>query len=85
MTQQQFVQEFKSYPKAKKSVVVSELLRILADDLEETSRNDAELSIEERVEIVRSLSGIAAIEGKTPPTDEEIKEDYTNYLVEKYK
>ena len=85
MTQQQFVQEFKTYPKAQKSVVISELLRILADDLEEPSRNDAELSIEERVEIVRSLSGIAAIEGKTPPTDEEIKEDYTNYLVEKYK
>ena len=85
MTQQQLVQEFKSYPKAKKSVVVSELLRILADDLEETSQNGDELSIEERVEIVRSLSGIAAVEGKTPPTDVEIREDYTNYLAEKYK
>ena len=85
MTQRQLVQESKSYPKAKKSVVVSELLRILADDLEETSQNNDELSIEERVEIVRSLSGIAAVEGKTPPTDEEIREDYTNYLLEKYK
>lgn len=85
MTQQQLVQEFKSYPKAKKSVVVSELLRILADDLEETSQNGDELSIEERVEIVKSLSGIASVEGKTPPTDEEIREDYTNYLAEKYK
>ena len=86
MTQQQFVQEFKSYPKVQKSVVISQLLRILADDLEETSQpNGNELSIEERKAIVDSLRGIAAVEGKTPPTDEEIKEDYANYLVEKYK
>jgi hypothetical protein len=86
MTQQQFVQEFKSYPKAQKSVVISQLLRILADDLEETPQpNGNELSIEERKAIVDSLRGIAAVEGKTPPTDEEIKEDYTNYLAEKYK
>jgi len=71
MTQQQFVQEFKSYPKAQKSVVISQLLRILADDLEEApQRNDGELSIEERKAIVDSLRGIAAVEGKTPPTDE---------------
>ena len=86
MTQQQFVQEFKTYPKAQKSIVISQLLRILADDLEETSQpNGNELSIEERKAIVDSLRGIAAVEGKTPPTDEEIKEDYANYLVEKYK
>lgn len=86
MTQQQIVQEFKSYPKAQKSAVISQLLRILADDLEETSQlNGSELSIEERKDIVDSLRGIAAVEGKTPPTDEEIKEDYTNYLAEKYK
>jgi len=86
MTQQQIVQEFKSYPKAQKSVVISQLLRILADDLEEPLQpNGSELSIEERKAIVDSLRGIAAVEGKTPPTDEEIKEDYTNYLAEKYK
>ena len=85
MTQQQLVQEFKTYPKAQKSVIISQLLRILADDLEETTQNGNELSIEERKAIVDSLRGIAAVEGKTPPTDEEIKEDYTNYLAEKYK
>jgi len=86
MTQQQFVQEFKSYSKAQKSIVISQLLRIFADDLEETPpQNGSELSIEERKAIVESLYGIAAVEGKTPPTDEEIKEDYTNYLAEKYK
>jgi len=85
MTQQQWVQEFRSYPKAQKSVVIRQLLRIFEADLEETAQNDSELSIEERKAIVDSLRGIAAVEGKTPPTDEEIKEDYTNYLSEKYK
>lgn len=85
MTQQQWVQEFKSYPKAQKSAVVRELLRILADDLEEVTPNGSELSIEERKAAVDSLRGIAAVEGKIPPTDEEIKEDYINYLSEKYK
>ncbi len=74
MTQQQFVQKFKTYPKAQKSIVISQLLRIFADDLEETSQqNGSELSIEERTAIVESLYGIAAVEGKTPPTDKEIK------------
>lgn len=84
MTTQQIVQEFKSYPKAKKSVVIRQLLQIFEQDLVESNQQD-ELSVEERMAIVESLSGIAAVEGKTPPTDEEIKESYTNYLAEKYK
>ena len=85
MTQQQIVQEFKTYPKAQKSVIIRQLLRIFEEDLEENPPNGNELSIEERKAIVESLYGIAAVEGKTPPTDEEIKEDYINYLSEKYK
>ncbi len=84
MTQQQIVQEFKSYPKAQKSVVIRKLLQIFEEDLDEAAKSD-ELSIEERMAIVESLSGFAAVEGKTPPTDEQVKEDYTNYLSEKYK
>ena len=76
MTQQQIVQEFKTYPKAQKSVIIRQLLRIFEEDLEETTQNGNELSIEERKAIVDSLYGIAAVEGKTPPTDEEIMEDY---------
>ena len=84
MTQQQFVKEFKTYPKAKKSIVIRQLLRIFENDLDETETG-GELSIEERKAIIERLYGIAAVEGKTPPTDEEIREDYTNYLMEKYK
>ena len=83
MTQQQLIQEFKTYPKAVKAVVIREMLQVFEKDLEEFEQN--ELSIDERLSIVNKLAGIASVEGKTPPTDEEIREDYTNYLLEKYK
>jgi NADH:ubiquinone oxidoreductase subunit E len=85
MTRQQLIQEFKSYPTAQKSAIIRQLLQIFEAELEETTPAEKELSIEERMAIVERLHGIAAVEGKTPPTDEEIKEDYTNYLLEKYK
>lgn len=84
MTQQQFVQEFKTYPKAQKSVVISQLLRILADDLEETSRNDDEFSIEERMAIAKSLAGSLKMENP-PMTKEETREMYDEHLSEKHK
>ncbi len=83
MTQQQLIQEFKTYPKAVKSVVIREMLQVFEKDLEEIEQD--ELSIDERLAIVNKLSGIASVEGKIPPTDEELREDYTNYLLEKYK
>lgn len=84
MTQQQIVQEFRNYPKAKKSAVIRQLLQIFEEDLAEKSQPDA-LSVEERMAIVERLHGIAAVEGKTPPTDEEIKQNYGDYITEKYK
>ena len=85
MTQQQIVQEFKSYPKAQKSVVIRQLLRIFEADLEETLHpNGNELSIEERKSAVERLRGVAKMENP-PMTKEETREDYYNYLAEKYK
>jgi hypothetical protein len=85
MTQQQFVQEFKSYPKAQKSIVISQLLRILADDLEETPSQDGnEFSVEERKAAYLRLRGALKMENP-PMTKEEVREDYYNYLAEKYK
>lgn len=85
MTQQQLVQEFKSYPKAKKSVVIRQLLRIFEDDLEETSQpNGSELSIEERKAAIERLRRVAKMENP-PMTKEETREDYYKYLAEKYK
>lgn len=85
MTQQQLIQEFRGYPKDQKSAVIRQLLEIFEEDLKETPPYGSELSVEERMAIVERLHGIAAVEGKTPPTDEEIKEDYADYLSEKYK
>lgn len=83
MTQQQIIQEFKTYPKAVKAVVIRELLQVFEKDLEEIEQD--ELSIDERLAIVDKLRGIASVEGKVPPTDEETREDYQKYLMEKYK
>ncbi len=85
MTQQQIVQEFKSYPKAQKSAVIRKLLRIFEEDLEDNTTSVIELAIEEKRRAIDKLRGIAAVEGKTPPTDKQVKEDYANYLAEKYK
>jgi len=41
--------------------------------------------IAKRKEAVDKLRGIAYVPGKTPPTDEEWREERTNYLLEKYK
>ncbi len=85
MTQQQIVQEFRSYPKAQKSIVIRQLLRIFADDLEETSQqNGNELSIEERTAIVESLAGSLKMENP-PMTKEETREMYYEHLSEKHK
>ncbi len=85
MTQQQVIQEFSRYPKATKSAVIRKLLRIFEEDLVDPRDDKAELSGEERLAIVESLSGIATVEGKTPPTDKEWREERTTYLLEKYK
>lgn len=55
------------------------------NQLEEPSNNRKKLSIEEKTEIVNRLRGIAAVEGKIPPTAEEVEEDYLNFILEKYK
>ncbi len=87
MTQQQIVQEFKTYPKAKKSLVIRQLLRIFEKDLEENPATAGidDSPIEERKRAVDRLRGIATVAGKTPPTDEEVKQNYANRLAEKYK
>lgn len=83
MTQQQLVQEFKSYPKAKKSVVIRQLLRIFEDDLEENTQNGNELSIEEKMVIVERLAGSLKMENP-PMTKKEVRDLITEAKAEKY-
>ena len=85
MTQQQIIKEFQKYPLVTKSVVIKKLQKIYDENLVEAVTENLELSVAERLSIVESLAGIGAVPGKLAPTDEEAKEDYYNYLAEKYK
>lgn len=82
MTTQEIVKEFKSYPTVKQAALISKLSRVMQENLE----NGAErISQAEKAAAIDRLYGVAAVEGKPAPTDEEIREDYTNYLMEKYR
>ena len=85
MTQQQIIKEFQKYPLATKSAVIKRLQKIYDENLDEAVTENRELSVAERLALVESLAGIGAVAGKTPPTDEEWREERTNYLLEKYK
>ena len=67
MTQQQLIQEFKSYPKAKQFEVICELAKIYEADLEKHIRKGHKLSIDEEKTINR-LREIVAIGLKNQPT-----------------
>ena len=83
--QTEIIEQIIHLPIYERIEIIEKVSRSVREDLREKGAEEKELSIEERKEIVDSLRGIAHVEGKTPPTDEEIREDYTNYLSEKYK
>lgn len=68
---------------------IAENTRALLVLLDEANREDETESplpdAESQMEIVRRLRGIAAPLNGPPPTDEEVREMYTDYLVEKYR
>lgn len=59
-------------------------LLVLLEDDEQRAGEPTMLSAESQMEIVRRLRGIAKPDGP-PPTDDEIREMYTDYLAEKYR
>ncbi len=83
----ELIEQIIHLPIVERIEIIERVSRSVREDLQENgnTQNEKELSIEERMAIVESLSGIAAVEGKMPPTDEQVKEDYANYLSEKYK
>jgi hypothetical protein len=83
----ELIEQIIHLPIAERVEIIERVSRSVREDLQENGKkqNEKELSIEERMKAVDSLRGIAAVEGKTPPTDEQVKEDYANYLAEKYK
>ncbi len=97
--QTEIIEQIIHLPIAERVEIIERISRSVREDLRENNNDNSSLAerkaaylrmrgaagIEERQAIIDSLYGIAAVEGKTPPTDEEVKEDYINYLSEKYK
>jgi uncharacterized membrane protein len=80
MTQQEIVKEFSNYTVIEQAALINRLVQVMQRKLERKNGDEQA----ERIAAIDRLYGIAAVEGKPAPTDEEIKEDYVNYLMEKY-
>ena len=83
----ELVKQIFELPIAERVEIIEEVSRSVRRELRNSS-SKPQLSDEDkfrRSEAIRGLRGIASVEGKTPPTDEEWREERTNYLLEKYK
>lgn len=85
LTQQEIIKEIMAFPIVEQFEIVEKIQHNIKRNLKPQITDKKEISVEEKLAIVESLAGIAKVEGKSAPTDEEIKEDYANYLAEKYK
>jgi hypothetical protein len=94
MTQQQFIEEIERLSVADRIDLLEAITRSLREDLgkheDKASGNGAEFeqpmaqnSVEDKVLLVQRLYGILKFDGD-PPTDEELKDVYADYLMEKY-
>ncbi|MCW5960821.1 MAG: hypothetical protein KIS76_11725 [Pyrinomonadaceae bacterium] len=83
--QTELIEQIKHLPIAERIDIIEKNSRSVREDLNELDPHKTELSIEERKAIVDELRGIASVEGKNPPSDDEIRKDYTDSLAEKYK
>jgi hypothetical protein len=81
--QTELIEKIIHLPVAERIEIIERISRSLREDLREGNSN--QISHEERKKAVDNLRGIAALKDKPAPSDKEIKEDYTNYLAEKYK
>ncbi len=94
MTPQQFIEEIKQLSVAERIALIEAITRRLREDLE-TGQDPAstaassnagaigESERERKIAAVQRLRGVAKFEDETS-SDEELKEDYVNFLTEKY-
>jgi hypothetical protein len=74
MTQKQLLEEIEHLPLEEKMELLEAISRSVREEMQPRGHRES---------VVRRLRGIAKPDGP-PPSDEEIKEDYTRYLEEKY-
>ena len=92
MTQEELIQQIERLPLEQKIGLIEAISRSLREELAqskegapdgETETKQAEVSEQDGVPISQQLRGILKFEGE-PPTDEEVKDAYADYLLEKY-
>jgi hypothetical protein len=88
MTHEELIKEIHQLPLDKRKVVLEAIERSVQDEQQSAEKprsidNEGQLTIEERLAVVQRLFGILKRDGEAP-TDEELKEEYANYLAEKY-
>ena len=74
MTRQQLLNEIERLPLAERVRLLEVITRSVREELQPRARKEGAVS---------RLRGIAKSDGP-PPSDEELREDYTRYLSEKY-
>ena len=80
MSRQELLAAIEQLPLAERLSLIEAVTRRLREEIESTSRGTVELAGES---VAVKLRGAFKASGE-PPTDEEMREDYTNYLMEKY-
>lgn len=94
MTQRRFIEEIKQLSISERIALLEEISRSLLEDLEvrgsdvqspevEIPETDVQSARELKMAALRRMRGVLKTSGHTP-SDEELKEDYTHYLTEKY-
>jgi len=94
MTRQQFIEKIKQLSVAERIELIETITRSLREDLEageavasaaqpESRQIEIQETGQDKLSISQRLRGVLKFDGE-PPTDEELKEMYTDYLAEKY-
>ena len=80
--QTEIIERIIHLPIAERVELIEKISRSVREDLREN--NDGKSTLNERKAAVERLRGVAKMENP-PMTKEETREDYYNYLAEKYK
>lgn len=88
MTHEELIKKIHQLPLDKRKVVLKAIERSVQDEQQSAEKtrsidNQGQLSIDERLAVVQRLFGILKRDGEAP-TDEQLKEEYADYLAEKY-
>lgn len=81
--QTELIEQIIHLPIAERVEIIERISRSVREDLRES--NSKSSNLDERNDAYQRLRGIASVKGKIPPNDEEVKEDFMNYLSEKHK